>query len=168
LGVAASFLVSSCDEAETGPSPEVANGTCAPHGELFTDHYSCENMDGPDATSRSGEPATAKIVMPTPDRLDDPDQAWLREELSACSCICCHRAGGISAYVWAYDFEPVVMDSVSDDVLSRFTDRPPAHAAVIPPEANNGFSRVATGFPTTDRDRFLAFVNRERARRGLK
>ncbi len=143
------------------------NGTCAPHGELFLDHFTCDEVEGPSSTDRSDEHASTKVSAPDPARLDDPDLAWITAELAACSCVCCHNDTGIGAYRWSYEFEPTFIDSVDDEVLLRFTDPPPPHAPKIPPEENNGFARGEFGFPSTDKQRFEAFIDRELARRGL-
>lgn len=166
--VAASALALGCEPEPEPYVPGVAvNGTCAPHGERFLDHYTCDDVKGPSPTDQSDEPATIKVIMPDPARLDDPDLEWMEAELVACSCVCCHHDTGIGAYRWSYEFEPTFIDSVGNDVLQRFTDPPPPHAAQIPPEENNGFARGEFGFPTTDKKRFQAFIDRELERRGL-
>jgi hypothetical protein len=150
-----------------GDLAAAVNGTCAPHGELFTDHFSCDGVEGPDPTSQSDDGPSVKVLTPDPTRLDDPDLGWVKEEIRSCSCICCHNDEGIGAYVWSYEMEPFFLDGVTNDRLGRFTDPAPAHAPVIPPDDNNGFTRIGTGWPSTDPGRFLGFVDRERERRGL-
>ena len=85
-------------------------------------------------------------------RVDDPELAWLKADLSRCACACCHTAayGGPGAYFWALDWSPVWIDSASSwsiGVLLGETEDP---------------DRT---LPLGDRDRANAILNAERDRR---
>ncbi|MFT7520485.1 MAG: hypothetical protein ACI9MC_002634 [Kiritimatiellia bacterium] len=168
------LLVSSCVDgpnhaASDGPAPEderggELNGTCAPEGEVFTDHYSCDGVEGP---SRGDEPPGAVArVDENPARALDPDLPWVQDQLAACSCICCHNNNGESAHIWSWDFEPVWTDSIETDRLERMASedafRPGDN---IDPTTNNGFSRVISGIPSTDGERLMEYLRREVERR---
>ncbi|MFT4622938.1 MAG: hypothetical protein ACI8PZ_001594 [Myxococcota bacterium] len=49
-------------------------------------------------------------------RVDDPDLAWLEDEIRRCTCACCHQStlGAPGSYFWDLDFGPVWIDSASD------------------------------------------------------
>lgn len=160
-------------DSAAGAEHMVINGTCAPHGTLFYDEYSCETVEGPAATSSSGDSSSSKVTDPDPDRLDDVDLEWTRAELAACSCICCHSSSGIGGYLWSYEFEPSWVDSMDDERLEHFTDSGPGKGPDLDADTsdaatNNGFSRGPIGVPTTDAVRFLEFMDRERERRGVE
>ena len=164
---------SDSSNADTGPAPvpgyqdplrdEILNGTCAPEGETFTSVYSCDTVQGPSATE---PPGAVSQVTHNPAILEDPDYDWVLGQLSACSCTCCHTGAGIGTYRWSSTFEPAWTDSADSDALNGLQSGPPGAApAAIPPGENNGFSRDTTSHPTTDPERFRAFILRELARR---
>jgi hypothetical protein len=142
---------------------EILNGTCAPEGETFTSVYSCDTVEGPSATE---PPGAVSQVTHNPAILEDPDYDWVLGQLSACSCTCCHTGAGIGTYRWSSTFELAWTDSADSDALNGLQSGPPGAApAAIPPGENNGFSRDSTSHPTTDPERFRAFILRELARR---
>ena len=143
---------------------EILNGTCAPEGEIFTSVYSCATAQGPSPTE---PPGAVSQVTHNPAILEDPDYDWVLGQLSACSCTCCHTGAGIGTYRWSSTFEPAWSDSADSKALDAL-QRDPAQLTLpnaIPPEENNGFSRYETTHPTTDPERFRAFILRELARR---
>jgi hypothetical protein len=154
------------DTADTEPSsppmPGAINGTCVEPGQNFLEHYTCEGVEGPTPTQ---PPVSAAAVDHNPQTLEDPDYAWVQAQAAACSCICCHREGGIGSYKWSYDFEPAFIDSADAGPISLlgFASGPTA----VPPEDNHGFSRSRSALPTTDADRLQGFFDRELQRRGL-
>ena len=162
------------DSADSGASRHAAvNGTCAPHGERFTDQYDCATVEGPAPTDHSGDGASSQVTDPDETRLADEDTDWTQAELAACSCVCCHSDNGIGGYVWSFEFSPFWPDSIADDTLRTFTNSGPGTGPDLSADTsdaadNNGFSRAQIGVPTTDAERFLAFIDRERARRGLE
>jgi hypothetical protein len=146
-----------------GASGEPPNGTCAPEGERFVDNFSCDEVVGPCAKSE----ATGAFARVEEDaaRLEDPDLEWSKQQLEACSCICCHDSVGQGSLFWAYDFGPAWTDSVSTELVERLVEGEFAGFQSIPPAENNGFTRDPLGFPTNDPDRMRAFFERELARR---
>jgi hypothetical protein len=141
----------------------VVNGTCAPAGERFVDHYSCDGIAAP--CPHDGPRGPSAHVQPDGERESDPDLAWSVAELESCSCVCCHNNEGVSAYVWSYDFSPAWTDSVETARLERIASNEGSDD--IAPENNNGFTRVLTGLPSTDPARFQALLARELERRGV-
>lgn len=152
------------DEWEPG---QVINGTCAPEGESFLDHYSCQTVEGPDAHQ---DPITVSHVEDSTETLADPDYDWVKGQIDACSCAaCCHREHGKGSYIWSGEHLPAWTASASADALETlgglYGEGAPSGAFTIPPEENNGFRRDETGHPTTDPERFRAFLMRELERR---
>ena len=158
---------------ETGLSVEAAvNGTCVAEGERFLEVYSCATVVGPvgDASLAS----TAKVVDPDPDRLEDPDLDWVRDQMAACSCICCHGSPGEGAgepsgegrSIWDADFVPVWTDSATDSAVEGVTGLKSIAHDGIPPGENHGFERFDGSIPTTDGARLEAYGQRELDRRG--
>jgi len=167
-------------DATTEPDPEAVeliegatNGTCVPAGELFLDTYSCVGVRGPGGDP-SIEPSSKPDVLDS-GRLDNPDLAWVEEQMLACSCICCHNTpsqdehgpSGKGRSIWDVSFMPAWTDSATDDVVMRIAGiGSPVNAPQIPAEDNHGFSRGPNGgLPTTDLDRIAAFAERELERR---
>ena len=138
---------------------EIINGTCAPEGETFTSVYSCETVEGGTSNVLTG--AVSKVEH-NPATLEDPDYEWVAEQLSACSCTCCHTNNGTGTNIWSSTFEPAWTDSADSDLLDSLL-RPLPSAPIA--EENNGFSTDSTYHPTTNPERFGAFIERELARR---
>jgi len=91
---------------------------------------------------------------PDPDdpRLTDPEYIWLTETLSACACICCHKAsyGGPGSYFWDMDHSPVWIDSAGNWTLSVL---------------KGGSNEPDQTVPTDDLERVADLVAREKERR---
>jgi hypothetical protein len=157
---------------ETGAvEEEVVNGTCVPEGERFLDTHSCATVIGP-----VGDPeleSTAKITDPDPERLKDADHDWVRAQMAACSCICCHdppgegegAPSGEARSIWDASFEPVWTDSATNSALEGVTGLKDISHDGIPPEENYGFERFNGSIPTTDSERLQAYGQRELERR---
>lgn len=143
------------------------NGTCVEEGSVFTEVYDCSEVEGP-CTSGEPSPAIAKVDE-DPARLDDEDLEWTRDQMGACSCSCCHHVEGVSGFWWAWDFEPAWTDSIDSEALAGFINEEPDHFYddLLTEENNHGFTRDF-GAPTTDHERFGAFVERELDRRGVE
>jgi cytochrome c553 len=145
--------------------PEVLfNGTCVAEGELFSDSYDCDLVEGPCSSVRLG--ATIEVGDPDPERLDDPDLAWSTAQLASCSCICCHNEDGVSAHIWSWDYAPAWTDTISSERLETLMEYAGHRGDILQPEENNGFRRDIIGLPTNDPERMRAFAQRELARRG--
>jgi hypothetical protein len=168
LSLTLAALGTGCSERVCTPQGEVdeatgvQNGTCAPEGEAFTDHYSCDGIEGPCA-SNDEHGASAKVAA-DPARQSDPDLAWSAEQIRACSCSCCHNDRGVAAHIYSYDFQPAWTDSLATERLERIINENNTDED-IPPASNNGFSRLGTAIPTTDDARLKAFFQRELDRR---
>ncbi len=146
------------------PEDAIINGTCAPEGELFTDHYSCDTVAGPCTDEAPGQPSA--VVDEDPARLDDPDLAWSTAQLGSCSCSCCHGNAGVAAFEWSWEFAPVWTDSANTERLRDLAAAPPSSYSSIPADDNNGFERETIGVPTNDAARMRGYIEREIARRG--
>ena len=164
-----SLLLSGCGNDRCHPNGNdvededsaIQNGTCALEGTLFEDSFSCSKVGGP-CPGSSGQ-ASAKVAEDA-DRLADPDAAWARDQLGACSCVCCHHSGGIADHEWTWDFEPVWTVSAESKVLRELLE-PVDEEYRMSPAKNNGFSVRELHLPTTDAPRLKAFIERELARR---
>jgi hypothetical protein len=101
-----------------------------------------------------GESMNKSSTDPDPDdpRQTDPEYTWLRDTLSACACVCCHKAsyGGPGTYFWDMDHTPVWIDSAGNWTLS-----------VLKGASNEPDQTV----PTDDLERVAELVEREKDRR---
>ncbi len=148
--------------AEDLPKDAPPNGTCAPEGEVFTDHYGCAEVAGP--CPSNGSPGAKRAVAASDEQEGDPDLAWSRAQLQSCSCMCCHGEGGLGAHEWVWDLEGSWTDSATTRRLRKLAGEPGSTG--IPAESNNGFGRDVIDLPTTDPERMRAFIERTIARRG--
>jgi hypothetical protein len=145
-------------------------------GRRYSDYADCSAV----LTQRPYWPAPEDERVNTPDpRLDDPlykaEAEWVRSQLTAGACVCCHgREAPQGASNWTVD---------SPNFVNGFKDRGVAMGAgwirsvgfgAYPPEQNNGFVRPTLEspdgsiFPTTDPARMIRFWLGEAAHRGLK
>ncbi len=141
---------------------------CTEEGRNYADYASCAPTYArgyyPDA------PASDEGVDP---RMADPvyaaDVEWIRGQLSACSCVCCHQ-GSVTkegATIWDLELEGNFLNSVSPwglAFMAGFVDS--SILGQLPAADNNGFARDVTGMPTTDTQRVLEFFTAELAERG--
>jgi hypothetical protein len=163
VGVA--MLTAGCDDKCTpndGEPTGVENGTCAPDGESFTDHFSCDGIAGP-CPSTDERGASAR-VSPDASRQDDPDLAWSAQQIRACSCSCCHNDDGLAAHIYSWNFSPAWTDSLNTERLESLATGDGRDDDLSPGE-NNGFSREISDIPSTDGNRMKAFFQRELSRR---
>jgi len=117
-----------------------------------------------------------KTETPT-DVLDDPEWVkeaeWMRSELRACGCICCHDStqGYEQGFATAFDVgaQGVWTDTFTDFGLLTASGHIDTTllGGSFDPATNHGFDRNHTIFPTTDVPRMKAFFEGEIARRGL-
>lgn len=144
-------------------------------GRKFSDYADCEvvrrqrpySAVGPNPLSAEDDPR-----MQDPGYVEDVD--WVRDQLRAGSCDCCHSAVAPNG--------PAVFDAdFEGNLLNQFNDRGLAMAAgwiptigfgTYPPEQNNGFERSSPEdpylsiIPTTDQDRMMAIFEAELLHRG--
>jgi hypothetical protein len=147
--------------AEDLPKDAAPNGTCAPEGEPFTDHFACAGVAGPCPTT--GESGAKRAVAASDEQRADPDLEWSKAQLVSCSCSCCHGEGGLGAHEWTWDFEGSWTDSATTARLRQMAGEPGSEG--IDPTSNNGFSREVIDLPTTDSGRMRAFLERTIERR---
>jgi hypothetical protein len=143
---------------------------CTEPGRSWEDYGSCEIP----LEQRAYYPVPTNNGAEEPDpRLDDPEYAaellWVKQELSSCSCVCCHSSkspeGPSNWYLeQPGNFVNGMFDTgiaqgagaISSDVLGD-----------LDPALNNGFTRLPSIFPSTDPARMQAFFLRELEHRGL-
>ncbi|MFZ5445826.1 MAG: hypothetical protein ACOZQL_37890 [Myxococcota bacterium] len=136
------------------------------------------------ANSMGGRPyypkdADARYAQPDP-RRNDPaylaEEAWVRSQINAASCVCCHSSAAPNGAASIFDIDR------EGSLANQLTDRGVAQGAGVvstvplgafPAEQNNGFSKSDLAHPddsvflTTDRARMKAFWQREMEYRGL-
>lgn len=160
------------EPAGAGPGGQVCtwsaiNG-CTEEGRSYADYASCEPTY--DRGYYPDPPAPDEGQDP---RMDDPvyaaDVEWVRAQLNACACACCHQGSVTPAGATIFDTE------LSGNLLNSFSPWGLAFMGgyvdssifgSLPPEDNNGFSRDVTGMPTTDTQRALEIFAAELAYRG--
>ncbi|MFO0577083.1 MAG: hypothetical protein U1A78_24015 [Polyangia bacterium] len=106
-------------------------------------------------------------------RMSDPayaaEAAWVRSQVEATACVCCHKASITKAGASIWDIE------AKGNWLNTFTPYGLAFAGgfidssllgAYPKEQNNGFSRDHLGIPSTDPARMARFFENELRFRG--
>lgn len=135
--------------------------------------------------SRSGRPYYPKAPGPRVDEADarrsDPaylaEEAWVKSQINAASCVCCHAAGA------SPNGAPAIFDTDREgSFANQLTDRGVAQGAGVvstvplgawPSELNNGFAKSNLAHPdwsvflSTDPARMKAFWQKEMEHRGL-
>jgi hypothetical protein len=144
---------------------------CTEPGRRFVDYASCEQV----YTQRPYYPVPPGGDSKAPDpRLEDPayvaDLAWVKEQVVASACTCCHQKSitPSGAAVWDIEAEGNWVNTFSDYGLAfagGFIDS--SLLGAYPAPENNGFSRETTGIPSTDPARMASFFEKELAYRGL-
>ena len=147
---------------------------CAPAGLPFDSYGSCEVAMT--TSARFYKFPGYKTETPT-DVLEDPEwmkeAEWMRSELRACGCICCHDStqGYEQGFATAFDVgaQGVWTDTFTDFGLLTASGHIDTTllGGSFDPATNHGFDRNHTIFPTTDVPRMKAFFEGEIARRGL-
>jgi hypothetical protein len=139
-------------------------------GRRFDDYASCDRV----RTQRPYYPRPAS--PPRADaaaRLRDPayaaELAWVRSQVEASACVCCHaaRTSPAGASNWSIDAPGNWVDSFFDSGLALGAGWVDSTAlGAYPAAQNNGFDRVASGVPSTDPARMTRFFQQELAHRG--
>lgn len=142
---------------------------CTEPGRNFADYAAC----GPLYPVRGYYPAPpAPETEPDP-RMQDPEYAaavaWVKAQIEACSCVCCHQKSKTpaGAAIWDTEFDGNFINSFSPwglAFMAGFVDS--SILGSIATDENNGFSRDITGMPTTDIDRVVEFFTAELEHRG--
>jgi hypothetical protein len=144
---------------------------CTEPGRKFVDYASCTDV----YTQRPYYPVPPAPDADAPDpRLDDPSYVaevdWVRSQVEACACVCCHQDSITPQGAGLWDIEGKA------NWINTFTPYGLAFAGgfipswplgAYPKEENNGFDRSVTGLPTTDVARMQAFFAAELDHRGL-
>lgn len=149
---------------------QMISGATEP-GRHFPDYASCSTV----LTQRPYYPTGPGGIPTRPDaRLDDPayaaDLAWVKEQVEATACTCCHQ-GSVTpkgAAVWDIEAEGNWVNTFSPYGLAfagGFLDS--SLLGAYPASENNGFDRATTGIPTTDPARMAAFFAKELEHRGF-
>ncbi|MEM6991369.1 MAG: hypothetical protein AAF721_12745 [Myxococcota bacterium] len=169
-----------CRDALPGEPPGLTDGQvctwesisgCTEEGRAFQDYASCDVI----YTQRPYYPAPAAEPPEVPDeRLNDPEYAaelaWVTEQVEASACVCCHSTATApnGPSNWYLEAPGNWIDSFYDSGLAMNAGWVDSTAfGAYPAEENNGFHRDASGLPTTDSARMIAFFEAELARRGL-
>lgn len=162
-----------CVEVEGGASVCTWNqmSGCTEEGRRFEEFASCEDV----ITQRPYSPVPPDTANSTDDpRMDDAVYAaevgWVKSQLDACACVCCHK-GSITPEGAA------IFDTEADgNFVNTFSDWGIGFAARAFDSSllgsydaadNNGFSRFTAGMPSTDEPRMKRFFEGELAHRGL-
>ncbi len=144
---------------------------CTEPGRKFAEYGACETV----LTQRPYYPSPPAPPPAEPDaRLDDPayvaELAWVKEQVEACACVCCHQTSVTPEGSAVWDIE------AGGNWISTFTPYGLAFAGGLidssllgayPAEQNNGFTREGVGLPTTDPARMIAFFTAELTHRGI-
>lgn len=141
------------------------------NGRLFEDYASCEKVR---AQGRPYFPYPVKADATKPDpRLQDPvyvaELDWVKSQIRASSCVCCHSDKAPQGPSnWYLEQPGNFMNGFFDRGLtfgSHWLDS--SAFGAYKPEENNGFERVISGFPSVDGARMKRFFEQELAHRGL-
>lgn len=164
------------EEPGMGENGEVCTWTmisgCTEPGRRYVDYASCE----PVLTQRPYYGYEAIYPEPPADdpRLTDErylgEVAWVREQVEACACVCCHsdETAPRGPSGWHIEAGPIWTDSIPDSGIAMMAGIVDSAALGAYPSAqNNGFDRDLVGLPTTDVERMEAFFLEEWLRRGL-
>lgn len=158
-----------------GPEGQICTwnliSACTEPGRQYSAYGDCEIVK----TNRPYYPVPGRAVSGDDDpRLRDAsylrESAWMKSEVEACACVCCHTDKGTrGASKWSVDAGPLWTDTMSDTAIALFAGYVDSSAlGAIDPAENNGFDRIRSALPTTDVERTLAFFRAEFGRRGLE
>lgn len=169
-----------CREPVEGEAPGADDGQvctrnmisgCTEPGRHFEDYASCDVV----LTQRPYWPAPPndEEIPAVEPRLADAaymaEVAWVKQEVEACGCVCCHSASITpqGASNWDTEAGPIFTDTFYPSGLAMAAGWVDSSAlGAYPGDLNHGFTRVRAGLPTTDEDRMIRFFEGELARRG--
>ncbi len=169
-----------CIEPQAGEEPGAGEGGsvctwnqisgCTEEGRRYEDYASCEVV----RTQRPYGPVPPNASEPLDDpRLDDPVYAaeveWVKGQVEACACVCCHKASVTpdGAAIFDTEYPGNFANSFSEYGLAfaaRAFDS--SYLGAFAPADNNGFGRDISGLPSTDQERMRAFFAAELEHRG--
>lgn len=140
-------------------------------GRKFKDYASCDTV----RTQRPYYPVNANMErLGQPDaRLEDTEYVkeldWVKSQIESSACVCCHSSeiAPEGPSNWYIEAPGNFMDSFFDSGLAMGANYVPSRElGAYPPEENNGFDRLRSGFPSTDPERMVRFFESELAHRG--
>jgi hypothetical protein len=148
-------------------------GGCTEPGRRFADYAECSTV----LTQRPYWPAPPNTEHTTNigQRLADAgymrEVAWVKEQVQACGCVCCHSTQDSpngQPSNWYIEAQPIWVDSFNNTGLALGAGWVDSSAlGAYDPIDNHGFDRSVSGIPTTDNARMVRFFEQELARRGL-
>ncbi|MCA9653112.1 MAG: hypothetical protein H6712_19860 [Myxococcales bacterium] len=157
-----------------GPNGQVCTwqmiSGCTEEGRHFEDYASCDVV----RTQRPYYPSPPAEGWDQEDpRLDDPvyveELAWVRSQIEASACVCCHSETAPNGPSnWYIEQPGNFINGLFDSGLamgSRWLDS--SAFGAYAPQDNNGFERETSGFPSTDPQRMRDFFVAELTHRGL-
>lgn len=168
-----------CTEPLAGEEPGATDGDvctwtmisgCTEPGRRFADYGDCE----PVLTQRPYYGIDYGIETAVDDpRLDDAaymgEVAWVREQVEACACVCCHseQTAPRGPSGWYIEGAAIWTDTIPDSGIAMLAGLVDSDAlGAYPADQNNGFARDVAGLPTTDSERMQTFFVEEWLRRG--
>ena len=140
-------------------------------GRKFKDYASCEVV----RTQRPYYPVNANMerLGKEDERLQDAaykeELSWVKSQIESSACVCCHSSeiAPEGPSNWYIEAPGNFMDSFFDSGLAMGANYVPSRElGAYPPEQNNGFDRLLSGFPSTDPARMVRFFEAELAHRG--
>ncbi len=139
-------------------------------GRRFSDYASCDVVRG----QRPYYPALPAETIGSPDeRLEDPNYVaelkWVTSQIESSACICCHSAleAPLGTSNWYLEAPGNWLASMEDTGVALGANAIPSIAfGAYPPEDNNGFDRIRSGFPSTNPKRMVNFFVKELEYRG--
>jgi len=157
----------------SGPNGQVCTwasvAASTEEGRRYEDYASCDRV----RTQRPYYPSSPALPRGDDPRMRDPaytaELAWVRDQVAASACVCCHstRTTPDGPSGWYLEAPGNWMDSFADSGLALGAGWVDSRAlGAFPPDQNNGFDRVSSGFPTTNPARMRAFFERELMHRG--
>lgn len=140
-------------------------------GRKFKDYASCETV----LTQRPyyGAPPNTSRDAIKDERLDDPayveELGWVKAQIESSACVCCHSSeiSPEGPSNWYVEAPGNFMDTFYDSGLAMGANFVASRElGAYPPEQNNGFDRLTSGFPSTDPERMVRFFKQEVEHRG--
>lgn len=171
----------SCVDPKDGDAPGAGEGGkvcqwitmqgCTEPGRNWEDYGSC---DVPRQQRPYYPVPVAENAERADERLQDPAYAaeltWVKQELSACSCFCCHsNKSPQGPGNWYLEQPGNFVNGMFDTGIAQGAGIIDSTVlGNIPAPQNNGFSRLPSVFPSTNPTRMLAFFQNEFRHRGLR
>lgn len=142
----------------------------APEGMIYTELADC---DLPFTQAPSWFVPPSQRYVSDDSVLDDPayveELTWVQGQIESSGCACCHASSVGSGHTSGFDVSApqVWTDTIETYQLAMISGRFEEHLLFgqLEPDANHGFNRDITMFPSTDPQRMQDFFNAEFDRR---